>query len=97
MPILPKGSRHSIKYDEINCHVQLTEDLIAAYAFTDLNYPKRVIFTFLRKALDEFQEIAKDKWMRYNEDMNLNIKQISSDFKMYQLPEKVDKLCEAIK
>jgi len=54
MTCLPKYSRHTVKQDDKLCHIQVSKKPVAAYAFTDGDYPKRVIFGFLNKVLEIF-------------------------------------------
>ena len=70
---------------------------VAAYAFTDQNYPQRVVFALLRKSLDIFFDKVGEKWKLYSEDQNLNIDDITTEFKKYQDPTKADKLMLAQK
>lgn len=54
MPCLSKYTRYTVKQDDNLCHIQVSKKPVAAYAFTDGDYPKRVIFGFLNKALEIF-------------------------------------------
>lgn len=54
MSCLPKYTRHTVKQDDKLCHIQVSKKPVAAYAFTDGNYPKRVIFGLLNKVLEIF-------------------------------------------
>ena len=56
MPCLAKYTRHTVKQDDKLCRIQVYKKPIAAYAFTDSDYPKRVIFAFLNQALETFLE-----------------------------------------
>lgn len=46
---------------------------VAAYAFVSADYPERVAFALLKKALDIFFDKVGDGWKKYTEDNNLNI------------------------
>lgn len=80
MTCLPKYSRHTVKQDDKLCHIQVSKKPVAAYAFTDGDYPKRVIFGFLNKVLEIFLQKTGEKWQTYTEDLNLGIKQITDAF-----------------
>jgi synaptobrevin family protein YKT6 len=56
MSCLPKYTRHTVKQDDKLCHIQVWKTPVAAYAFVDADYPKRVIFAFLNKVLEIFFE-----------------------------------------
>ncbi len=51
MSCLPKYTRHTVKHDDKVCHIQVSKKPVAAYAFVDQDYPKRVIFGLLEKVL----------------------------------------------
>lgn len=97
MSCLPKYTRHTVKQDDKLCHIQVWKTPVAAYAFVDADYPKRVIFAFLNKVLEIFFEKTGQKWQTYTEDLNLGIKQITDLYEKYQDPVKVDKMTEALK
>ena len=54
MSCLPKYTRHTVKQDDKLCYIQVSKKPVAAYAFTDGDYQKRIIFAFLNKVLDIF-------------------------------------------
>lgn len=70
---------------------------IAAYAFVGKEYEglERVIFGYLNKIIEIFQEKMGDKWKNFKEDQQLEIGEITEMFKKYQDPSKVDKLTRA--
>ena len=40
MPCLPRHSRHTVEQEDKLCNIQVNKKPIAAYAFTDSDYPK---------------------------------------------------------
>lgn len=51
-----RGSRTSVKEQEDLCHVYVQSDSLAGVVTADSEYPSRVAFTLLEKALDEFSK-----------------------------------------
>jgi hypothetical protein len=74
MPCFSNNTRHNVEQLDKMCYVQISKNPVAAYAFTDDKYSRRVIFEFLNKVLDIFFNKVGDKWQFYTEDLNLGIK-----------------------
>lgn len=74
LPCLSKHTRHTVAQEDKLCHIQVAKKPVAAYAFVDKDYPKRVVFVLLNKVLEVFFEKVGDKWQTYTEDLNLAIK-----------------------
>jgi hypothetical protein len=54
MSCLPKYTRHTVKQEDKLCYIQVSNKPVAAYAFTDGDYTKRVVFSLLEKVLAIF-------------------------------------------
>lgn len=94
---LPKNSRHSIVHDDKECYAKMSHLPIAAFAFVNSGYPARVAFAFLERVLDHFLEKTKDGWRQVKTDLDLNIEEISVEFRRFQDPKDVDSLTKALK
>ena len=95
LKILAKNTRNTVEHEENFCHIQRDSEAIAAYAFCDQDYPRRIAYALLNKALAAFKSKMGDTWKSVKEDSNFTIPEIKKLFEDYQTPSKVDKLTEA--
>lgn len=77
------------------CHIQRDGEAIAAYAFCDKEYPRRIAYSFLNKCLPLFKAYIGEKWKEAKEDCSYTVPEITKLFKDYQTPSKIDKLWQA--
>ncbi len=72
------------------------EEQLGAYAFVEGKYPsKRIIYQFLVRCLEEFNNLYGDKWQSEPDDKDLLVKAIDELFIKYQDPKNVSKVHEA--
>lgn len=89
---LQKNTRHTVEHQGTLCHIQRHSQTIAAYAFVDKEYPERIAFALLNKALQVFIERTGETWKQAREDNNIAMPEIKKLFEDYQNPANVDKL-----
>ena len=76
-PCIGKNSRSSVIHDDKVCHIQMSSQPIAAYAFVSEGYPERVIFAFLNRVLQIFTDKVGNGWRDFKKDESLGISAIS--------------------
>jgi synaptobrevin family protein YKT6 len=89
---LQKNTRHTVEHQGTLCHIQRHSQQIAAYAFVDKEYPQRIAFGLLNKALQIFVERTGETWKQAKDDNNMSLPEIKKLFEDYQNPASVDKL-----
>eukprot|EP01135_Chromosphaera_perkinsii_P010650 Nk52_evm50s2192 gene=Nk52_evmTU50s2192 len=89
------GQRQTVVENEHHCHAFVSNDNLAGVIIADKEYPVRVAFSFLNKAIDDFQT----KYPR-NIFTNPSVKpkdvpfpELKTMFQTYQDPAKADGLC----
>lgn len=70
---LQRGTRHTVEHQGTLCHIQRHSQPIAAYAFVDKDYPQRIAFGLLNKALQAFINSTGESWKQAKEDNNISI------------------------
>ena len=93
MKSLKKGQRYTIAHEGgHNVHAIVSDkDYFAVFAFTDMDYPRRVAYKCLEDAFEAFQNGHGDKWKAKKDDkMELNA--FNAVFEKYKVASKVDKL-----
>jgi len=82
------GQRQSVQQEEYFCHVHLQVKGLGGVVICDAEYPRRVAFTLLGKALDEFAvKYDKSTWSSLTE---LPFPQLEEYIKKYQDPVQAD-------
>ena len=91
-----KGSRCSTPHEELMIHFLVSKkDFLVFYAFTGLEYPRRLAYKFLEEVRDAFDQNLGESWKEINKDNNLKVPEISKLFKKYEKADKVDNLVMA--
>lgn len=75
--------------DEYVCHARIRPDLLACAIITDINYPGRVAFGLIDKAIAEF-EAAKPDWESATADMSVSVPALAELLSSYQVPAEAD-------
>jgi len=82
-----------IHYNEYICCYKITPKNLAIVVLTDEEYPKRVSFDFIEKALKIFvTKIPEKEWIYDMKDKPINIPEITNLLSEYQNPTNVDKI-----
>jgi hypothetical protein len=59
---LQKNTRHTVEHQGTLCHIQRHAQPVAAYAFVDKDYPIRIAYSLLQRALTIFIERTGESW-----------------------------------
>lgn len=86
------GERKSVKEQEYICHAYTRSDHICGVLICDEEYPQRVAYTYILKAMDDFiTRFPKDKW---NLAPFPEMQELRASFDLYQDPKAADSLSQ---
>ena len=93
---LSKGTRHTVEHEkQYFVYIQVSSNSqLAAYAFCDTAYPRRIAFKMLAEAIQKFESEAGEKVVKYQTDENIDIG-LSAVLKQYADPKSFDRLVSA--
>ncbi|XP_038071027.1 synaptobrevin homolog YKT6-like [Patiria miniata] len=84
------GLRSTVKEQEYNCHTYVRSDCLSGVVIADHEYPSRVAFRFMSKALDEFAtEVSPSTWPSAAEN-SITFKKLEEYLALYQNPSQAD-------
>jgi len=84
------GERQSIQHKEYYCHCQVTTQKIGCTVITDAEYPGRVAFSLITKALEEFMKVYGTNVETFTKDANLQLDALDSLLLKFQNPVEAD-------
>jgi len=91
------GSRESILHQGHLCHAQIRSDNLACSIITDEEYPQRVAFTLISKAIEAYTKSQPDEiWRDVQKDTNYKIPVLNELLQKFQDPQTADPI-ESIK
>merc|ERR1711934_705418 len=85
-----KGDRHTVENKKHFCHVYVKQTGLAGAVVTDGEYPQRVAFSLLLKALEGFENALGDSWTQVTADQSKTMPQIDALIQKYQDPSEAD-------
>jgi len=87
------GDMQCVAHKEHICHSRITNKNLAVTVLTDQEYPKRVAFDFIKKALELFlKDVPEPKWINETKDQTLKIPSLEGLVTQYQNPVEADKI-----
>ncbi|EAS01033.1 SNARE ykt6 (macronuclear) [Tetrahymena thermophila SB210] len=94
---IQKGTRHEVRHEDYHIYIlsSLTHDVVA-YAFTQGEYPRRVIYKGLEKVLDGFFSQLAIGYQGIKSDEKIKILAIQQILKDYSDPANVDQLTKVL-
>lgn len=93
---LELGSRHVVTHDKYHCYILMSDKKgLGVFAYCDEDYPRRLAFVFLAKAMALFDSEVNDAWMKMKSDENIPVPAIKALWLDFQDPKKVDPLTSA--
>ncbi|XP_076814415.1 synaptobrevin homolog YKT6-like [Clavelina lepadiformis] len=84
------GQRQSVKEQEYLCHVYVREDRLTGVIIADQDYPRRVAFTILSKACEDFASKVPSKDWPYGQQANIQYNGLEPMLLKYQDPKEAD-------
>jgi len=86
------GSRESILHQGHLCHALIRSDGISCSVISDEEYPQRVAFTLINKALDAFAKagVPEETWREIQKDTNIKIPVLNELLQKFQDPQTAD-------
>nr|CAB3267829.1 synaptobrevin homolog YKT6-like [Phallusia mammillata] len=84
------GQRQSVKEQEYLCHVFVRDDRLAAVLISDHDYPRRVAFTVLSKACEDFASKVPSKDWPYGAQAHIHYEGLPEMLQKYQNPREAD-------
>jgi len=87
-----KGERQTIQHKEYMCHAFITPQEIGCAVITDGDYPHRVAFSLVNKAIEEFTKVHGSDVSQYNNDVDLKVDALEPLLLKFQEPEKADQV-----
>jgi len=87
-----KGERQTIQHKEYMCHAMITPQDIGCAIITDSDYPHRVAFSLVNKAVEEFTKAYGTNVSQFNNDADLKLDTLEPLLLKFQEPDKADQV-----
>ena len=84
------GDRMSVEHKQHLCHIIVRRDNLACAVVSTHDYPQRVAFSFIQKALEGFNNIHGAQWEGAVNDIDLPVPQLEALIRRYQNPDEAD-------
>eukprot|EP01116_Phalansterium_solitarium_P011096 TRINITY_DN26705_c0_g1_i1.p1 TRINITY_DN26705_c0_g1~~TRINITY_DN26705_c0_g1_i1.p1 ORF type:complete len:199 (+),score=15.32 TRINITY_DN26705_c0_g1_i1:127-723(+) len=84
------GGRNSVAHLEHICHAYVSPQKFAGAVISDSEYPARVAYSLIAKALEEFSRVYSANAESYTADTNLSLEKLEPLLISYQKPTEVD-------
>eukprot|EP01017_Pseudomicrothorax_dubius_P027960 TRINITY_DN3280_c0_g1_i4.p1 TRINITY_DN3280_c0_g1~~TRINITY_DN3280_c0_g1_i4.p1 ORF type:complete len:152 (-),score=40.77 TRINITY_DN3280_c0_g1_i4:38-493(-) len=89
-------STWGVQHEGYLAYIQMNENGdLGAFVFCDAEYPRRLAFALIKKALEEYNATVRDNWKKFKSDENIPCPAARKLFLDYQDPKKVDALSAA--
>jgi synaptobrevin homolog YKT6 len=88
------ASEHSsVAHEDYVAHVHVKSNKLACVILTDKDYPARVAFDVIRRALESFEKtVPAAQWANLTADQLFSVSEINALLAKYQSPAEVDQL-----